>query len=94
MTWHIDCKEDIVGRREQLERELREWTVKCNKAEERVKALGPPVPDLKEGEDLTGGAVTTEEWVAESASAQKELDTARAKKQEIRDELSQIRRTG
>jgi len=76
--------------REELIRELFNWTSKYVNANERLKALLPSPADLSKGEKMQR-FIPTEESLAEYSSVADDVKAALTKLQEIREKLSQLR---
>ena len=72
--------------KEELLRELGQWTEKYIEAHEKQMALLPPVANLTKGEVLILWN-PTEETLAEWDKLEKRKQTAQAKRREIIDEL-------
>lgn len=76
--------------REELLNEHTKWTVKYVDADKHLKELLPPVTNVS-GSKETQPYILNEEKLADLDSAEKDVETALNRLQEIREKLSQLR---
>lgn len=76
--------------REQLLKELAEWTVKYVEADKGLKTLLPTWANLSKGEELQQ-FIPTKESLAEYSKAVDEVKATLTKQREILDKLSELR---